>query len=257
MGYTDNYERDAYGILSFWLHNDYDHGRFFDREISHYETELARANLNAISVLGDLWVRAQGKREDMGTLLNQAEAATKEFHALLVETMSRAIHCDVIISTPTSLLDHMVREAEESIRVFRLMQSGERVQPVDAVLHESTFWLRQMLDHLGFIAHYADITNYDTHTQLLPRIQKFKDLLLQAQALQTIIRKPREQSYPFLNTFRQNVIKSAQELEAYKLELSDLIKDCAILTTAPPDLLEHVAREAHHLWRNVEDQIVT
>ena len=48
MGYTDNYERDVYGILAFWLRNDYDHGRFFDREISHHELELARANQHMI-----------------------------------------------------------------------------------------------------------------------------------------------------------------------------------------------------------------
>ncbi len=41
--------------------NDYDHGRFFDREISHYETELARANLNNIKRLGKIWRKAEAK----------------------------------------------------------------------------------------------------------------------------------------------------------------------------------------------------
>lgn len=256
LGYTDNYERDAYGILSFWVRNDYDHGRFLDREISHYEMELARTNQHMIQKLGTIWQEAEAKRTDLGTLLNRAEHATREWHGLLVHTMDRAIRCNIIISTPTSLLDHMIREAEESMNVFRLMQSGQRVLPADADLHESVFWLRQMADHLGFIQHYLDIAHHDMHEELLGRIRKFNNLLLEAQALSTIIRPPRREVLPILNTFNQKVIQSAQELEAFKLELDDLIKDCAVLTTAPPDLLEHIAREAHHLWRNLEDQVI-
>ena len=63
MAYTDNYERDEYGIIAFWLRNDYDHGRFLDREISHYETELARANLNNIERLGKSGKRRSRKQE--------------------------------------------------------------------------------------------------------------------------------------------------------------------------------------------------
>ena len=53
------------------------------------------------------------------------------------------------------------------------------------------------------------------------------------------------------------IIKEAKSLEAFKLELDDLIKKCAIATTSPPDLLEHIAREAHHLWRNLEEEKIT
>jgi hypothetical protein len=52
------------------------------------------------------------------------------------------------------------------------------------------------------------------------------------------------------------VIKETKALEAFKLELDELIKQCAAVTTSPPDLLEHIAREAHHLWRNLEDRVV-
>jgi hypothetical protein len=62
---------------------------------------------------------------------------------------------------------------------------------------------------------------------------------------------------PALNTFRQMIIREAKDLEAFKLELDTLIKQCAAITTAPPDLLEHLAREAHHLWRNLEEGIIT
>ena len=53
------------------------------------------------------------------------------------------------------------------------------------------------------------------------------------------------------------IIKEAKSLEAFKLELDDLIKHCAAVTTSPPDLLEHIAREAHHLWRNLEEGIIS
>ena len=71
MAYTDNYERDAYGIIAFWVRNDYDHGRFFDREISHHELELARANQHMIQRLGDVWQKAESKQGDIGSLIKK------------------------------------------------------------------------------------------------------------------------------------------------------------------------------------------
>lgn len=257
LGYTDNYERDPYGIISFWLRNDYDHGRFFDREISHYEIELARANQHNIQRLGTIWQKAQSKTEDLGNLLDEAYHATHEFHGLLVYTLDKSLHCEVVISTPASLLDHMIREAEESIKVFKIMQSGAQVSPSDAIIHESVFWLRQMADHLGYIRHYSDVSNYDVNFQVTNMMQKFERLFMQATALRTMIRKPRNETLPVLTQFKQMIIKEAKDLEAFKLELDELIKKCAIVTTSPPDLLEHIAREAHHLWRNLEDEIIT
>lgn len=257
MGYTDNYERDPYGIIAFWLRNDYDHGRFFDREISHYETELARANLNNIQRLGAIWEKAEKKQGDIGTLLIEAQHATREFHSLLAYTMDKSLRCEVIISTPVSLIDHMVREAEESQRVFNLIESGQQVSPADAIIHETVFWLRQMADHLGYILHYSDVSNYDVNFQVTNMMQKFERLYMQATALQTMVRTPRKETLPILTQFKEMIIKEAKSLEEFKLELDDLIKRCAIATTSPPDLLEHIAREAHHLWRNLEEERIT
>lgn len=257
MGYTDNYERDPYGIIAFFLRNDYDHGRFFDREISHYETELARANLNNIHRLGKIWEKAAKKQDDIGKLLDEAHHATSEFHSLLAYTMDKSLHCDIIISTPVSLLDHMVREAEESQRIFKLIENGATYTPSDAIIHESVFWLRQMADHLGYIRHYLDLSNYDLNFQVTGMMQKFERLLMQATALQTMIRPPRKETLPVLTQFKKIIVKEAKSLEDFKLELDDLIKSCAAVTTSPPDLLEHIAREAHHLWRNLEDEVIT
>lgn len=257
MAYTDNYERDTYGIIAFWLRNDYDHGRFFDREISHYETELARANLNNIERLGKVWEKAEKKQGDIGTLLNEAHHATSEFHSLLAYTMDKSLHCEVIISTPVSLLDHMVRESEESQRVYKLIGSGARISPSDAIIHECVFWIRQMADHLGYIRHYSDVSNYEVNYQVTQMMQKFERLQMQATALQTMIRTPRNETLPILTQFKNIIIQEAKSLEAFKLELDDLIKKCAVATTSPPDLLEHIAREAHHLWRNLEEERIT
>lgn len=256
MSYTDNYERDLYGIISFWLRNDYDHGRFFDREISHYELELARANQNMIQRLGEVWQKAESRKAEIGGLLHEAQHVTHEFHSLLTYTMDRALNCNVIISTPVSLLDHMVREAEESQRVFQLIESGTILSPADATIHENVFWLRQMADHLGYIRHYLDVSNYDLNFKVTNMMQKFERLLMQATAHQTMFRRPRQEKSPILDAFNQTIIKEAKELEAFKLELDALIKECAAVTTSPPDLLEHIAREAHHLWRNLEDGVV-
>jgi hypothetical protein len=257
MGYTVDYERDVYGIIAFWLRNDYDHGRFFDREISHYEVELARANQHNVQRLGAIWQKAQTKSGDLGTLINEAQHATREFHSLLAYTMDKSLHCEVIISTPVSLLDHMIREAEESQNVFKLIQSGAQVSPSDAIIHESVFWLRQMADHLGYIRHYLDVSNYDLNFTVTNMMQKFERLLMQATALRTMIRTPRNETLPVLTQFKNMIIKEAKSLEAFKLELDDLIKKCAAVTTSPPDLLEHIAREAHHLWRNLEEETIT
>lgn len=257
MAYTDNYERDVYGIIDFWVRNNFEHGEFFDREISHHELELARANHEMVRRMGTIFEKTATKTGDIGTILDEAKSSTREFHDLLIYTMDKALHCEVIISTPVSLLDHMIREADEAQKVFKLIETGACITPAEATIHENVFWLRQMLDHLIFISHYVDASNYELHDQVRMKIKKFENLFLQANALKTIIRRPRNEISPVLNTFNQMIIKEAKALEAFKLELSELIKNCAAITTAPPDLLEHIAREAHHLWRNLEDQIVT
>ncbi len=140
--------------------------------------------------------------------------------------------------------------------MFKLIQCGKQVSPADAAIHETVFWLRQMADHLGYITHYLDVSNYELHDRVRKMTQKFERLFLQANALKTMIRKPRNEMLPVLTTFKQMIIKEAKDLEAFKLELDDLIKRCAAVTTSPPDLLEHIAREAHHLWRNLEDGVI-
>lgn len=256
MPYTDHYERDIYGIIAFWVQNNYEHGRFFDREISHHEMELARANQQMIQRLGTVFEKTKSKKADPGTLINEAQQATHEFHGLLVYTLDKSLRCETIISTPHSLLDHMIREAEETVSVFKLIQTGGKVSPADAMIHENYFWLRQLADHLGYITHYLDTSNYELLDQVRNMTKKFENLFLQANALRTMIRPPRKEVLPALNGFSQMVIKEAKALEAFKLELDDLIKQCAAVTTSPPDLLEHIAREAHHLWRNLEDRVV-
>jgi uncharacterized protein YbcI len=257
MGYTDKYERDAYGIVAFWLRNNLEHGQFFDREISHHELELARANQSMVQSLGGIWKRAEAKQGDLGILINESSQAISEFRNFLIGGMNKALHCELIVSTQVALMDHMIREAEESQKVFNLMQSGSQVFVADAVIHESTFWLRQMADHLAFVQHYLDTSNYELQDRVRRMTQKFERFLLQANALRTIVRKPRTEMLPVLNAFRQMIIREAKDLEAFKLELDNLIKQCAAITTAPPDLLEHLAREAHHLWRNLEEGIIT
>lgn len=57
-------------------------------------------------------------------------------------------------------------QAEETVSVFKLLQSGNRVSPADATIHENYFWLRQMADHLSFISHYLDTSNDELHDEV-------------------------------------------------------------------------------------------
>ncbi|SFG95577.1 DUF2935 domain-containing protein [Sporolactobacillus nakayamae] len=257
MGYMDNYERDAYGIVAFWLRSNLEHGQFFDREISHHELELARVNQSMVQNLAGIWQRAEQKQGDLTILVNESQQAISEFQNFLTLGMGKALRCQVIVSAPVALMDHMIREAEESNNVFNLMKSGGHVLVSDSVLHESSFWLRQMADHLAFVQHYLDPTNYELQDKVRGMTHKFERLFLQANALNTIVRKPRTEMLPVLNAFRQMVISETKDLEKFKLELDALIKQCAAITTAPPDLLEHLAREAHHLWRNLEEGMIS
>lgn len=114
-----------------------------------------------------------------------------------------------------------------------------------------------MADHLGYILHYSDVSNYDFNYQVTEMKQKFERLYMQAIALQTMVRSPRNETLPVLTQFKNMIIKEAKSLEQFKLEVDDLIKRCAVVTTYPPTLLEHIAREAHHLWKNLEDETIT
>lgn len=257
MSYTNNHKKDTEEILVFWTRTHYEHALLFDREISHHEMQLAHENQNMIQLLGHLVKKAEAQNVDYWALIEELQHATRKWHSFLSYAMARALRCGLIISTPTALIDHMIREAEESILVFGIIQSGKQVSPADAIIHESYFWLRQMSDHLIFISHYLDASNYELHDVVKKKTRKFDNLFLQANALRTLIPAPRVEVLPVLDSFRQMVITETKALEAFKLELYELIKSCAAVTTAPPLLLEHVAREAHHLWRNLEKMVVS
>jgi hypothetical protein len=117
--------------------------------------------------------------------------------------------------------------------------------------------LRQLADYLGYIRHDSDISNYDVNFEVTNMMQKFVRPFMQATALKIMVRKPRNEMLPALEHFKQVIIKEAKSLEAFKLELDDCIKKRAIVTTSPPDLLEHIASEAHHLWRNLKEGIIS
>ncbi len=73
--------------------------------------------------MGKILEKTESKTGDIGLKLAEAKSSTHEFHELLVHTMDKALHCEVIISTPTSLLDHMIREAEEAQKIFKLIET--------------------------------------------------------------------------------------------------------------------------------------
>jgi hypothetical protein len=257
LPYTDKYERDIYGIIDFWVRDHFDHGRFFDREISHHEQKLAQENQNAIQRLGVVLKKVKSKSQDVGNLLDEAYHESSNFLQLLTDTLDRHMRCQLVISTPHLLMVHMIREAEESLRVFNIIRSGNKVPAAEASIHENFFWLRVMSEHISFIRHYSDPMNYEFNEKIDRMLRTFNDLVLQATAFKSLVRKPRtDEMYPSLVSFNQHVIKSAKSLEKFKLELDDMIKQCAIITTSPPDLLEHIAREAHHFWRNLDELVI-
>ncbi|MFZ0443928.1 MAG: DUF2935 domain-containing protein [Bacillus sp. (in: firmicutes)] len=114
-----------------------------------------------------------------------------------------------------------------------------------------------MADHLGYIRHDSDISNYDVNVEVINMMQKFVRLLMQAIALKIMVCKPRIEMLPALEHFKQVIMKETKSLEVFKLELDDFIKKRAIVTTSSPDLLEHIASEAYHLWRNLEEGIIS
>ncbi len=257
MPYTDNYERNTHGIIAFWIRNHFEHGRFFDREISHHELELAKENAHVVERLGTVLKRAQNKSDDLGNLIDDAYQATCEFRDFLRDTLDKHLQLKIIISTPHLLLDHMIREAEEALLVLKLLRSGNNIPAAEASVHENAFWLRIMSDHVSFIRHYSDPMNYEFNEKINQMIRSFNDLFLQANVFKSMTHKPRTEMYPSIVNFNRNVINRTKDLEKLKLELASLIKERAILTTAPLELLEHVAREAHHFYKNLEEQVIS
>lgn len=256
MPYLDNYKRDTKGIIIFWIRTHYEHALLFDREINHREMDLARENHNMIKFLGRLVKKAESQDTDLQSLIGEIQDATQKWRDFLAYAMARSIRCELIISTPVALIDHMIREADESMLVLNIIQTGQQVSPADAIIHESYFWLRQMSDHLIFISHYLDASNYELHDEVKEKTRKFDNLFLQANVLRTIIPYPRTDVLPILDQFSQTVIVYTKDLEAFKLELFHIMQRCAAVTTAPALLLEHTANEAHHFWRNLEDRVI-
>ena len=247
---------DLNRAIKFWTETHYEHALLFDREISYHEMQLAQENQNMIQFLGRLVKKADAQNVDNRILIEEVQQATQIWRRFLSYAMAKALRCGLIISSPTALIDHMIREADESIFVFSMIQSGTQYSPADAIIHESYFWLRQMWDHLIFINHYLDASNYELRDVVTEKTRKFEKLFSQANALRTMIPAPRMEVLPVLQNYNQMVIKETKALEAFKLELYDIVKRCAAVTTAPPLLLVHIANEAHWLWENLEAMVI-
>ena len=71
-----------------------------------------------------------------------------------------------------------------------------------------------MADHLNYIQHYLDGSNYELRHTSNEMTHKFERILLQAQALKTMIRKPRNETLPVLTQFNKMIIKEAKGLES-------------------------------------------
>ena len=69
-----------------------------------------------------------------------------------------------------------------------------------------------MADHLGYILHYSDVSNYEINFQVTNMKEELERLFLQANALKTMVRMPRNEMLPVLTNFKQMVIKEAEKV---------------------------------------------
>lgn len=115
---------------------------------------------------------------------------------------------------------------------------GEIRRELVAALEELKFWLRIMNEHTGLIRNGLD----PTEERLFREADRFFMELapLRAEAETLIYTTPGDRIADLI----ERSLRIVSKLRDFKRNLTELIKECRILTILPADLIDHIRREA-------------
>lgn len=208
-------------------------------------TDLPLAGLQGQGLL-----QLEQEAERLSRGLVEGITALRAFKEQLIQ---QKLACSVKLGLGPSLLNHMVIEAGEAMRVLSRRQEGDLGPPSPAqeALHQHLIWLPDAAGHAAVL--HGDLDG--TEAELLKETCDFKRIFdgmhLKAQELDAMLRvAPR--MVGALRRLTDNAMAQIAVFRAFLAELREHLENCEVLGRLVPLLADHMLREELYYTEKIE-----
>ncbi|MFC5602280.1 DUF2935 domain-containing protein [Sporosarcina koreensis] len=239
----NSFQQEALNELHFWLQILGDHSRFMHDSLAPGQTawiDTASAFIDRFDKLLDRSKQTLDQDELLSLVsLSKTESeAIREFKlAILKEQLVGSIK----ISLPPSLLNHMVNEVEEAIRLFSYLEKGE-TPPAVHPLHHDLLWLLDAAEHAGAIDANLDRVEKQLKKKSMKFTKEWEAFYLKAVEMTGFLRA-NVAKFPALDKFHSDVYLEMTIFKTFLKELEEMGLKKETLGTLTPLLADHMARE--------------
>jgi hypothetical protein len=244
------YEKEALFEHRFWLQILEDHARFIFASLPQKEGEDMRRAYYFIDVFERLVVKARHDifGDEIVVLNHQANQYAQEFHAFKLYLLRENLQGKLFLF-PT-LLNHMVSEVEEYLRILCFLLSGE-VPPRAHPIHHHLLWLSDSIAHSVAITDHLDMGQKRERGKSAAFTESFQAFYLQAVELAGYLRS-NLLKFPALIRFTGQVELEVLLFQSFLQEIEELGIKAQVLGLHPL-LPNHMARESCYYLMKVTD----
>lgn len=244
----------------FWLEILSDHARFIHDALSPDAVALARRVEQMRTSIDRLQVEARGlggggaRAGEALELARRGLAVATDLRDLKYQILQAQLDCRLTTGLAPTFIQHMIREAEEAMRVLGLLAETGGLPPIEAhgpdegggeaaALHHHLLWLEDAWGHATMLEAQIDPTERETRERARDFGERFAGLHRRALEVYAMLRyAPR-----MAGALRRLNARSAAEMEQFAdflRELRDALAGCLVMGVARPLLADHMARES-------------
>lgn len=229
--------------VGFWLHILEDHATFLRAGLLGDYPALADKAKDFHQEIHALRCRAEQSRK-LTEIVDQALPVFTSFYEFQRQILNQMIACQMHSNLYPLQLDHLIRENGYAIRLFEKISVGERTI-VNTKAQENLFWVRLMEDHTQFLSDLTDPSERNVVATARSFTREFDDLYLQGRDFVSMLDR-RHQDAPVFLRYLEDVRRAAIRLRDFKTMTAELICECRLVGILPPQLADHLRREAEH-----------
>ncbi|UVI33653.1 DUF2935 domain-containing protein [Paenibacillus spongiae] len=220
-----------------------DHARFILNTLSSKETQdiqTAGAFIQAFDHLLEQ-SRIAGTEANSASISNEAYEKTIELRRFKLDLLHRAILGKVTIALAPTMLNHMVNELEEYLRILTDLIAGKPV-PVFNALHHDFLWLPDAAGHAAAIASNLDAVE----KRLIHKSEQFEahfqQLYIKSIEMAGYMRTQLK-DFPAFRRLHKEVDIEMKLFVAFLNELEEMELTAEVLDRISPLMPDHMMRE--------------
>lgn len=224
----------------FWTSVLADHARFILDTLQPREERLVQQAGQYHQIFRQLQEAGRGRLT--AAELGAAGRAAQSLIGFKQHLLDQSLESWVGINMAPNLLNHMIQEGEQFLKVLLWLGEGETPPLAIFTLDEHNLWLSDAAGHAAALGAELD----PTEQELRREAQRFEDLFrgLHSRAWELwrmLERNPR--MVPALRTLNQVAAQHIDLFRRWLEEMAEHLAEARILATAEPLLAEHMVRE--------------